>query len=214
MVALTAALVAWGGYAITQLPVDVLPNLTAPTVTVIVENPGMAPTEMEQLVTFPIETALHGAAEVRRVRSATALGVSVIWVEFGWGEDMYRARQTVIERLAVASGALPPGTSQPVLGPVSSIMGEILFFALTSDRHSGVELRTIADTVIRRRLLAIPGVAQVAPIGGGRKQYQVLLSSDKLKAYQVSLTEIRNAPWRRRARTLRRAFAPTAGRNT
>ena len=190
---LTAAFLAWGGYAITQLPVDVLPDLTAPTVTVIVENPGMAPTDMEHLVTFPIETALNGAPAVRRVRSATAVGVTIIWVEFDWGEDIYRARQTVTERLTVVSGALPPGTGQPVLGPISSIMGEILFVALTSDRHSTVELRTIADTVIRRRLLAIPGIAQVTPIGGGQKQYQVLLSSDKLKAYQVSLTEIQNA---------------------
>ena len=193
VVALTAGFLAWGGYAITQLPVDVLPDLTAPTVTVIVENPGMAPTEMEYLVTFPIETAVNGAPGVRRVRSATAVGVTIIWVEFNWGEDIYRARQTVTERLNVAVASLPPGTSQPLLGPISSIMGEVLFVALTSDRHGAVELRTMADTVIRRRILAIPGVSQVTPIGGGQKQYQVLLSPEKLKAYQVSLTEVRDA---------------------
>ena len=193
VVALTAGFLAWGGYAVTQLPVDVLPDLTAPTVTVIAENPGMAPTDMEYLVTFPIETAVNGAPGVRRVRSATAVGVTIIWVEFDWGEDIYRARQTVTERLNVAAASLPLGTSQPLLGPISSIMGEVLFIALTSDRHGGVELRTIADTAIRRRILAVPGVAQVTPIGGGRKQYQVLLSPEKLKAYQVSLTEVLDA---------------------
>lgn len=190
---LAIALLAWGGYVLAQLPVDVLPDLTAPTVTVIAEHPGMAPTDMEQLVTFPIETALNGAAEVRRVRSATAVGVTIIWVEFNWGDDVYVARQTVTERLGLVSGALPPGTSEPTLGPISSIMGEILFVALTSDRHDAVRLRTIADTVIRRRILAIPGVAQVTPLGGGQKQYQVLLSPDSLETYGVSVTEARNA---------------------
>ena len=136
----------------------------------------MAPTDMEQLVTFPIETALSGAADVRRVRSATAVGVAVIWVEFDWGADIYSARQTVSERLGVVSGTLPPGTGRPTLGPITSIMGEILFVGLTSDRHDDVRLRTIADTVIRRRVLAIPGVSQVTSLGGGRKQYHVLLS--------------------------------------
>ncbi len=190
---LAAALLAWGGYVLAQLPVDVLPDLTAPTVTVIAEHPGMAPTDMEQLVTLPIETALNGAAGVRRVRSATAVGVTIIWVEFNWGDNVYVARQTVTGRLGLVSGALPPGTSEPTLGPISSIMGEILFVALTSDRHDAVRLRTIADTVIRRRILAIPGVAQVTPLGGGQKQYQVLLSPDSLKTYRVSLTEARNA---------------------
>ena len=190
---ITAAFLAWGGYAITQLPVDVLPDFTAPTVTVIVEHPGTAPTDMERLVTYPIETALSGGAAVRRIRSATAVGVTIIWVEFDWGEDIYRARQTVTERLGAAARSLPPGTGQPVLGPVSSIMGEILFVAVTSDLHDAVELRTIADTIVRRRLLAVPGVAQVTPIGGGQKQYQVLLSPRRLKAYQVSLTEVERA---------------------
>ena len=190
---ITAGFLAWGGYAVTQLPVDVLPDFTAPTVTVVVEHPGTAPTDMERLVTYPIETALSGGPAVRRVRSATAVGVTIVWVEFDWGEDIYRARQTVTERLSAAARSLPPGTGQPVLGPISSIMGEILFVALTSDRHSAVELRTIADTVVRRRLLAVPGVAQVTPIGGAQKQYQVLLSPSRLKAYQVSLTEVEDA---------------------
>ena len=193
VVALAAGFLAWGGYAVTGLPVDVLPDLTAPTVTVIVENAGMAPTDMESLVTFPLETAVNGAPGVRRVRSATAVGVSIIWVDFDWGEDVYHARQTVTERLSVAATSLPPGTTQPLLGPISSLMGDVLFVALTSDRHGPVEVRTIADTVIRRRILAIPGVAQVTPIGGGRKQYQVLLSPRKLQAHQVSLTEVRDA---------------------
>ena len=193
VVALTAAFLAWGGYVIAGLPVDVLPDVTAPTVTVIVDNPGMAPTDMEYLVTFPIETAVNGAPGVRRVRSATAVGVSIIWVDFDWGEDVYNARQTVNERLNVAAASLPPGTTQPLLGPISSVMGDVLFVALTSDRHGPTDVRTTADTVIRRRLLAIPGVAQVTPIGGGRKQYQVLLSSRKLQAHQVSLTEVEDA---------------------
>ena len=193
VLALAAGFLAWGGYVMTLLPVDVLPDLTAPTVTVIVESPGMAPTEMESLVTFPIEATMNGASGVRRVRSATAVGVAIIWVEFDWGEDVYRARQTVTERLSVAAESLPPGTSRPFLAPISSIMGEILFVGLTSNRHNPIELRTVADTVIRRRILAVAGVAQVTPIGGGQKQYQVRLSPDKLRAYEVSLTQVEDA---------------------
>ena len=193
VLALAAGFLAWGGYVMTLLPVDVLPDLTAPTVTIIVESPGMAPTDMESLVTFPIEATMNGASGVRRVRSATAVGVAIIWVEFDWGEDVYRARQTVAERLNLAAESLPPGTSRPFLAPISSIMGEILFVGLTSERHSPLELRTVADTVIRRRVLAVAGVAQVTPIGGGQKQYQVRLSPDKLRAYEVSLTEVQDA---------------------
>lgn len=187
---LAGGFLAWGWHVATRLPVDVLPDLNAPTVTVVVEHPGMAPADMESVVTFPIETAVNGASGVRRVRSATAVGVAVIWVDFDWGEDVYRARQTVTERLNVAAESLPPGTTRPILSPISSIMGEILFIALTSDQQSPLELRTLADTVIRRRLLAVPGVAQVTPIGGGLKQYQVLLSPEKLRAYDVSLAEV------------------------
>ena len=187
---LAAGFLAWGWHVATRLPVDVLPDLNAPTVAVVVEPPGMAPADMESVITFPIETAVNGASGVRRVRSATAVGVAVIWVEFDWGEDVYRARQTVTERLNVAAESLPPGTTRPILSPISSIMGEILFIALTSDQQSPLELRTLADTVIRRRLLAVPGVAQVTPIGGGLKQYQVLLSPEKLRAYDVSLAGV------------------------
>ncbi len=193
VLALAAGFLAWGGYVVSTMPVDVLPDLTAPTVTVLVEGRGMAPTEMESLVTFPIEAALNGAAGVRRVRSATAVGIAVIWVEFEWGEDIYRARQTVNEKLSVVAESLPPEVERPVLAPISSIMGEIMFIALNSEKHSPLELRTVADTVIRRRLLAVPGVSQVTPIGGGQKQYQVLVSPAKLKAYNVSLNEVEEA---------------------
>src|SRR5438552_8085912 len=157
VLAFAAALLLWGGYTISQMPVDVLPGLSAPTVTILVEGPGMAPTELESLVTFPIESALNGAAGVRRVRSATAVGVAVIWVEFDWGQDIQRARQIVTEKLSAVSGSLPAGVEPPFLAPVSSIMGEILFISLESNRHSPLELRTVAETVIRRRLLAVPG---------------------------------------------------------
>ena len=193
VLALTAAFLAWGGFTLALLPVDVLPDLTAPTVAVLVESPGMAPTEMEALVTFPIEAALNGASGVRRVRSATAVGAAVVWVEFEWGEDVYRARQTVNERLNLAVDSLPPGVQRPVLAPIASIMGEILFIALTSDRHSPLELRTVADTAIRRRILAVSGVAQVTPIGGAQKQYQVILDPTKLGAYKVSVSQIERA---------------------
>ena len=192
VVVLAGALLAWGGYLLSTMPVDVLPDLTAPTVTILAEGPGMAPTEMESLVTFPIEAALNGSSGVRRVRSATAVGVAIIWTEFDWGEDIYRARQTVTEKLNLARGALPPGV-EVVLAPISSIMGEIVFVALESDRHSLLDLRTTADTVLRRRLLAVAGVSQVIPTGGGEKQYQVLLSPTKLKAYGVSLDEVEDA---------------------
>lgn len=190
---LTAALMIWGGYSLKSIPLDVLPDLTAPTVTVMVEAPGMAPTELETLVTFPIETAMNGAPGVRRVRSATAVGVAVVWVEFEWGQEIYRARQTVNEKLALAEQALPPGVSAPYLAPVSSIMGDILFLTVESDRHTPMELRTLADTVLRRRLLAVSGVAQVVPTGGDQKQYQVLVSPQGLRQFGVSLDEVERA---------------------
>ena len=143
----------------------------------------MAPSEVESQVTFPIEAAVNGAAGVRRVRSATAVGLSIVWIEFDWGTDIYAARQVVSEKVNVAAGELPPEADRPVLAPVSSIMGEILFISLTSDQHTPIELRTAADTVIRRRILSVPGVSQVTPIGGGVKQFQVLLSPAKLQAH-------------------------------
>jgi len=192
VVVLAATLLVWGGYVATTVPVDVLPDLTAPTVTLLAESPGMAPAEMESLVTFPLETALNGASGVRRVRSATAVGVAVVWVEFDWGEDIYLARQVVTEKLNLARGSLPP-ESEVVMAPVSSIMGEILFVSLESDRHSPLELYTIAYTDVRRRLLAVPGVAQVIPTGGAQKQYQVLLSPVKLRSHDLSLHEVEAA---------------------
>src|SRR5438132_14151411 len=127
------------------MPVDVLPDLSAPTVTILIEGPGMVPTGIESLVTFPIESALNGAAGVRRVRSATAVGVAVIWVEFNWGQDIQRARQIVTEKMSTVSGSLPAGVETPFLAPVSSIMGEILFISLVSTRHSPLEILTFAD---------------------------------------------------------------------
>src|SRR6187399_2019675 len=126
---LAASLLIWGGYSIREIPLDVLPDLSAPTVTILVEGRGMVPTEMESVVTFPIEAALNGASGVRRVRSATAVGLAVVWVEFEWGQDIQRARQIVAEKLALAASSLPPEVEQPVLAPVSSIMGEIMFVA-------------------------------------------------------------------------------------
>ncbi|MEE9293683.1 MAG: efflux RND transporter permease subunit [Phycisphaerae bacterium] len=190
VVLLSAMLVVVGAFVITTVPVDVFPDLTAPTVSILVEGHGMAPEEMETLVTFPIETAVNGAANVRRVRSATAVGLAVVWVEFEWGTDIYRARQTVTERLATVSGKLPQQVETPVLAPVSSIMGEILFISLTSDRHGPLELRTIATTDLRRRLLSVPGVSQVTPIGGDEKQYQVVLSPPRLRAYGLNMRQV------------------------
>ncbi len=189
---LATVLLIWGGYISRTVPVDVLPDLTAPTVTLLAESPGMAPSEMESLVTFPLETALNGASGVRRVRSATAVGIAVIWVEFDWGEDIHLARQVVTEKLNLAREALPTETDV-ILAPISSIMGEILFIALESDRHSALELRTIAETVVRRRLLAVPGVAQVVPTGGAEKQYQVLLSPPRLRSHGLSLHQVEEA---------------------
>jgi CzcA family heavy metal efflux pump len=193
VLAVAAILLAWGGWQAVRLPVDVLPDLTAPTVSILVEGHGIAPEEMESLVTFPIEAALNGAAGVRRVRSVTAVGAAIVWVEFDWGEDIYRARQTVNEKLGLVAGSLPDTVEPPVLAPVSSIMGEILFLALESDSHSMLDVRTTADTIVRRRILAVPGVSQVTTIGGAERQYQVLVSPDRLDAYRVTLADLEHA---------------------
>ncbi len=153
----------------------------------------MAPDEMESLVTFPIESAINGASGVRRVRSATALGIAVVWVEFDWGTDIYIARQLVAEKLSLVSSTLPPQVERPILTPISSIMGEILFFALSSDSEDPLTLRTLADTVVRRRLLAVAGVSQVTPIGGAERQFQVIARPELLRANAVSLTELVDA---------------------
>ena len=190
VVAVAAALLIGGGYTALRIPLDVLPDLTAPTVTILAEAPGMDPLEIESLVTFPIESAMNGAAGVRRVRSATAVGVAVVWVEFDWDEDIARARQTVTERLSVVSASLPPGVEPPFLAPVSSIMGEVLFVDLESDRHSPLALRTVAETVIRRRLLAVPGVSQVIATGGEQKQYEVVLDPARLASHHVTVADV------------------------
>src|ERR671912_2763912 len=166
VITLSVLLLLAGIWTAREMPIDVFPDLTAPTVTILAEGQGMAPEEMEALVTFPIESAINGASGVRRVRSATAVGIGVVWVEFDWGTDIYIARQLVGEKLALVSGALPPQVERPVLAPISSIMGEILFFALSSDTVDPLTMRTVADSVVRRRLLAVPGVSQVTPIGG------------------------------------------------
>ncbi len=190
---LAAILLAWGGWQALRLPVDVLPDLTAPTVTILAEGGGIAPEEMEALVTFPIEAALNGAAGVRRVRSVSAVGAAIVWVEFDWGEDIYRARQTVNEKLSLVAGSLPDTVEPPLLAPISSIMGEILFLALESDAHSMLDVRATADTVLRRRLLSVPGVSQVTTIGGAERQYQVLVEPERLQHYGVTLEEVENA---------------------
>ena len=189
-------LLVWGGYETTRTPVDVFPDLTAPTVTVVTEAEGMAPVDMESLVTFPIETALNGAPGVRRVRSSTKIGLSVITVEFAWGTDAYIARQIVAEKLQLARSALPPGIEEPVMAPAASIMGEIMFIALTTEQagqHSTTALKNTADYVIRKRLLAVPGVAEVLPIGGDLQQFQVSLKPERLAAYGLTIDEVINA---------------------
>lgn len=193
VIGLSLLLFVAGAWTARQMPIDVFPDLTAPTVTILTEGHGMAPEEMESLVTFPIESAINGASGVRRVRSATAVGVAVVWVEFDWGTDIFTARQLVSEKLTLVSGTLPPQVERPILAPVSSIMGEILFFAVSSDTVDPLSLRTIADTTIRRRLLAVPGVSQVTPIGGAERQFQVVARPDALRANRISLTELLGA---------------------
>lgn len=170
--------------------IDVFPDLNAPTVVVMTEANGMAAEEVEQLVTFPIETSMNGATGVRRVRSSSTTGFSVVWVEFEWDTDIYIARQIVSEKLATVNDALPDNVGQPTLGPQSSIMGEILIVGLTSDSTSLLDLRTLADWTIRPRLLSTGGVAQVSVIGGDIKEYQILINPDKMKHYGVTLADV------------------------
>jgi Cu/Ag efflux pump CusA len=186
-------LLLFGIYTAARMPVDVFPDLTAPTVTVITEAHGMSPTEVESQITLPIESSLNGAQHVRRVRSSTAVGLSIVWVEFDWGTDMRAARQTVAERLASVTGSLPSGVEAPVLAPASSIMGEVMYLAMTSDTESPGRLRELGGILVRQRLLSVPGVAQVTVMGGGERQFQAVLNPARLAAHNVALTEVMRA---------------------
>ena len=193
-VLMAAVLLMVGGlYTTKHMDVDVFPDLNAPTVVVMTEATGMAPEEVERLVTFPVETAVNGATDVRRVRSSSTTGFSVVWVEFDWGTDIYRDRQIVSEKLAEVSESLPPTCGKPTLGPQSSILGEVFIIGLTSDETSMQDLRTIADWTIRPRLLSLGGVAQVTVLGGDIKEYQILLSPEKMRHYGISLQEVMSA---------------------
>lgn len=197
VLAAAVLLLGFGIHRAFEMPVDVFPDLTAPTVAVLAEAPGLAPTEMETLVTVPIEAALNGSAGVRRIRSATGIGSVIIWVEFDWGTDIYQARQIVTERLQGARASLPPELPAPALAPVTSIMGEVMFIALRSAQgpqsHDLMTLKTVADWGVRRRLLAVPGVAQVVITGGETRQYQVLVDPVKLANYRVGLDQVARA---------------------
>lgn len=186
-------LMAGGIYTTYHMDVDVFPDLNAPTVVVMTEATGMAAEEVEKLVTFPVESAVNGATDVRRVRSSSTTGFSVVWVEFDWGTDIYKDRQIVSEKLAEVSESLPPTCGKPTLGPQSSILGEVFIIGLTSDKTSMQDLRTIADWTIRPRLLSLGGVAQVTVLGGDIKEYQILLSPEKMRHYGITLQEVMTA---------------------
>ena len=186
-------LLIFGSVISSKMEVDVFPDLTAPTVVVLTEAHGMAPEEVEKLVTFPIETSVNGATNVRRVRSSSSAGISIVWVEFEWNTDIYKARQIVSEKITAVADKLPQGVGNPTMGPQSSIMGEIMLVSVTADKTSQIDLRTIADWTIRPRLLATGGVSQVVVIGGEYKQYQILASPQKMNYYNVSLSELLKA---------------------
>ena len=192
VLAIAAVLVLYGAVTATRLPVDVFPDLNRPTVTIMTEAEGLAPVEVEQLVTFAIETQMNGLPAVTRVRSISGVGLSIVYVEFDWGTDIYRNRQQIAERLALVRDQLPAGVT-PQMGPINSIMGQILLYALVSETASPMELREIADFVVRPRLLTIPGVAQVIPIGGEVRQYRVAPSPPALRALGVTVADVERA---------------------
>ncbi len=193
VVVASVLLIVFGSYVASRMEVDVFPDLTAPTVVVLTEAHGMAPEEVERLVTFPLETAVNGATNVRRVRSSSMAGISLVWVEFDWNTDVFRARQIINEKIIAVGERLPEGVGNPTMAPQSSIMGEIMLVSITADSTSAMDLRTIADWSIRPMLLATGGVAQVVVIGGDYKQYQILASPQKMSAYGVSLAELLEA---------------------
>ncbi len=187
---ISAVILVAGTITLMRTEVDIFPDLNAPTVVVMTEAPGFAPEDVETIVTYPIETAVNGSTGVRRVRSASSSGLSTVWVEFDWGTDIYRARQIVTERLGSLTEVLPSNVKTPTLGPQSSILGEMLIIGLTADSTSLLDLRTIADRVIRPRLLSMGGVSQVSVIGGDVKEYQIRLLPEKMKMMDVSLSEL------------------------
>lgn len=190
---MAAALLVTGFFRASTMPVDVFPDLTAPRVTVVTESTGMAAEEVEPLITFPLETAISGTSGLRRVRSASAPGISIVWAEFDWDTDPVVARQRITERLQSVGATLPPTASTPILAPASSVMGEIAFVAVTSETLTPIQLRRIAEVDVRRRLLAVEGVAQIVPIGGAVKQYQILADPNRLQAFKLTLEDVVNA---------------------
>jgi CzcA family heavy metal efflux pump len=190
VVSTAALLLVYGAITIVNLPIDVLPDLNRPRVTIFLESNGLAPEEIETQVVLPVETALNGSPGVEIVRSNSGIGIGLVYVEFEWGTDIYRARQIVAEKLQTIQ--LPPNIT-PVMGPVSSIMGQIMSISLSADSTSPADLRTLADFTIRRRLMSIKGISQVIPIGGDKLQYQVLISSQKLKQFELSVDDVENA---------------------
>jgi Cu/Ag efflux pump CusA len=187
VLAFAALLMVYGVFTAVNLPVDVLPDLNRPRVTIFLEANGMAPEEIETQLALPVETALNGASGVEAVRSSSAVGIGMVFVEFDWGTDIFRARQLVAEKLQTVQ--LPNGVT-PVMGPITSVMGQIMLIGISADSTSPADLRTLADFTIRRRLMSIKGISQVISIGGERLQYQVLVSSAKLKQFNLSIDDL------------------------